>query len=456
MSKRLPGLLALLALALGSGVPAAASARQVPLGAYGGERTFRIALTGDAVLTQRLSAHEEPRFLGVIELLRGADLAFTNLETLFHDYEPSPAAQSGNLGLYLRAEPALARELAWAGIDLVSLANDHIGDYGEEGMRLTRRYVEAAGLLTAGTGEDLREAREARFVETHDGRVAFVATASAFTAHSRAGPARGGVRGRPGLSPLRFQGPGPRPMPRDDLERLRATLRAMGVDDSDRGEDLNAFGVRLVEGEEGSRSSGPPNATDLAEISAVVRNAAALSDYVVLSVHAHEQDAYLRTFAHAAIDAGADILVGHGPHTLGGIEIYRGRPIFYSLGDFVFQDETILRQPADAYTRYGLGPDATLADFNAARTGHETSDFESVVAIPTFESGRLTSIELHPITLGADGPPQARGRPMLADREQGRRIVQRLSEMSRPYGTVIEWQEERGIGIVRVPRADDS
>jgi poly-gamma-glutamate synthesis protein (capsule biosynthesis protein) len=455
MSRGLPIFVSLLALGLGSCVPAAASARQVPLGSYGGERTFRIALTGDAVLTQRISTHEEPRFLDVIELVRGADLAFTNLETLFHDYEPSPAAQSGNLGTYLRAEPALARDLAWAGIDLVSVANDHAGDYGEEGMRLTRRYAEAAGLLTAGTGEDLREAREARFVETHDGRVAFVSTASTFTAHSRAGPPRGGVRGRPGLSPLRIQGPGPRPLDGDALERLRATLQAMGVDDSEPGEDVNVFGVRLVEGDEESRRPPAPNETDLEEISAVIRSADRLSDYVVLSVHAHDQGSYLRTFAHAAIDAGADILVGHGPHTLGGIEIYQGRPIFYSMGDFIFQDETILRQPADAYTRYGLGPEATLADFNAARTGHETSDYESVVAVPTFESGRLTSIELHPITLGADGPSQARGRPMLAGPADGRRIVQRLTELSRPYGTVIEWDEARGIGVVRVPRAQE-
>jgi poly-gamma-glutamate synthesis protein (capsule biosynthesis protein) len=334
---------------------------------------------------------------------------------------------------------------------MVSMADDHVADYGDEGMRLTRRHVEAAGLVTAGTGEDLREAREARFLETHDGRVALVSTASTFPAHARAGPPRGGVKGRPGLSPLRVANQGPRPIEPAQLERLRATLRGMGVEVTPAGEPLSAFGVQLAAGDEASQP-GAPNESDLREIVGVVENADALSDYVVVSVHAHNQGAYLQAFARAVIDAGADVMVGHGPHSLRGIEIYQGKPIFYSLGDFAFQDQTILRLPADSYQRYGLGPDATVADFNAARTEAETSDYESVVALPTFESGRLVSIELHPITLGGDDPA-SRGRPRLADPEQGQRIVQRLAEMSRRYGTVIEWQPDRGVGVVRVPSA---
>jgi poly-gamma-glutamate synthesis protein (capsule biosynthesis protein) len=427
-----------------------AQVERPPMGAYGGERVFSVALAGDVVITKSIAAQEDPRFLALLAPIREADLAFADLETLFHDYEPWAEAQSGGLGTYLRADPALAEELAWAGIDLVSMANDHVADYGAEGMRLTRGYVEAAGLLAAGTGEDLREAREARFVETHDGRVALVATSAAFPAHARAGPPRGGVRGRPGLSPLRVQDPGPRTVDPADLERLRATLGEIGVEVTRPGRPLTAFGVELAPGDEESRG-GVPHETDVREISAVVRSASALSDYVVLSVHAHEHGAWLRSFAHAMIDEGADVVVGHGTHTVGGIEIHEGRPIFYSLGDFIFQEETIDALPADAYARYGLGPDATVADFNAARTGQETSDYESVVAVPTFDSGRLMSIELYPVTLGRDGPPSARGVPMLAQGERGRRIVQRVAEMSRGHGTVVVWEEGRGIGVVSVP-----
>src|SRR5687767_13677424 len=164
--------------------------------------TLRLALLGDAIITRRLSPYREPEFLRMIDLIRGADAAFTNLEMLFHDYEPYPMHESG--GTYMRAEPGLAKELVWAGFDLVSMANNHTGDYGVEGLRLTRKHAEAAGLVGAGTGENLYEAREARFLETHDGRVALVSVASTFPQHSAAGKPNGAVRGRPGLRPLRF------------------------------------------------------------------------------------------------------------------------------------------------------------------------------------------------------------------------------------------------------------
>ena len=110
-----------------------------------------MALTGDAVITRKLSVYDEPKFLDLIALIREADVAFTNVEVLFHDYEPYPMHGSG--GTYMRADPAFAKELAWAGFDLVSLANNHAGDYGVDGMRLTQRYVRETGLVGAGTGK---------------------------------------------------------------------------------------------------------------------------------------------------------------------------------------------------------------------------------------------------------------------------------------------------------------
>ena len=104
-----------------------------------------MALTGDSIITRKLSVYEEPEYLRMIELIRSADMAFTNLEMLFHDYEPFPMAQSG--GTWMRADPALAKELAWAGFDMVSRANNHTGDYGTAGMQLTTQYVEQAGLV---------------------------------------------------------------------------------------------------------------------------------------------------------------------------------------------------------------------------------------------------------------------------------------------------------------------
>lgn len=431
-----------------------------PSGSLSGDGLFTMALTGDAIITRRLSPYKEPAFLEMIELVRSADVSFTNLEILLHDYEPAPAVSSG--GTYMRADPHMAEELTWGGIDIVSMANNHTGDYGAEGMRLTRRHAEAAGLVTAGAGENLAEAREARFLETHEGRVALVATASTFTDHSVAGPPRGAVRGRPGLSPLRIEST--RTLRSDHLERLRETLRDIGEDVSEPGETLNVFGTRLEPGPESGRTS-EPNARDMQEIADVVRNASALAEYVIVSIHAHNQGPYLPVFARAMIDAGADAFVGHGPHYLTGIEIYEGKPILYSLGDFIFQNETLLRLPYDNYDRYDLGDasGAWVADFNAARYRNETSGFparpeiwESVVAMPTFDGERLVALELHPITLGFGRPASVRGRPMLADRELGRKIIEVLAEASAEHGTSVEWVEDRGIGIVRLDGASTS
>ncbi len=129
--------------------------------------TSRSALTGDSIITRKFSVYAEPAFTRIIELIRSADAAFTNLEMLFHDYEPYASAASG--GTYMRAEPALVKDLVWAGFDMVSRANNHSGDYGVLGMNLTTKYVAEAGLVQAGVGQSLAEAREAKFLETPKG-----------------------------------------------------------------------------------------------------------------------------------------------------------------------------------------------------------------------------------------------------------------------------------------------
>ena len=145
---------------------------------------YTMALTGDSIITRKLSVYEEPEFLSMIELIRSADVAFTNVEILFHDYESYPMASSG--GTYMRAQPEIARELAWAGFDLGSLANNHSGDYGPPAILLTEKYVREAGMTGAGIGKSLAEAREAKFLETAKARIAFISVASTFPDHAMA------------------------------------------------------------------------------------------------------------------------------------------------------------------------------------------------------------------------------------------------------------------------------
>ena len=155
------------------------------------------------------------------------------------------------------------------------------------------------------------------------------------------------------------------------------------------------------------------------------------------------------------IDAGADVFVGHGPHVLRGIEVYKGKPVFYSLGDFIFENETLLRMPYEAYAPYKLGENNHVGDLNDARFSNDTRSFpanrevyESVVARPQWHGKELAAIELYPITLGFGLPPSQRGRPMLADRTLGEKIVKDLIERSKAFGTTIEWRD--GVGVVKV------
>lgn len=421
-------------------------------------RPYSFALTGDSIITRRLAVYQEPEFLNLIDLIRRADASFTNLEMLFHDYEMYPMNQSG--GTYMRGDPALVRDLTWAGFDLVARANNHTGDYGVEGMRMTTRHVAEAGLVQAGVGESLEEAREARFLETAHGRVALISVASTFPDHARASSSRGDMPARPGLNPLRFSTT--YALPAGQVEALKAIGRDLKLNPREEGDELRIFGSRFKTGERAAVTTAPAE-EDIKAIAASVRGASRLSDYTIVSLHAHERGEtnfvpaeFLVTFAHAMIDAGATMIVGHGPHVLRGIEIYKGRPIFYSLGDFMFQNETVLRLPAENYGEYALGRDAQVADFNDARYDFDRRGFpaqreiwESVVAVPEFRGGAMVGLTLHPIVLGFGRPPIERGRPLLASGDAARKIIDDVARHSKSFGTTVVF--EHGVGRVLVP-----
>ncbi len=431
------------------------------------DESFTMALTGDSIITRKLSVYDEPEFLQMIELIRSADLAFTNLEMLFHDYEPYPMAESG--GTWMRGDPELAKELAWAGIDMVARANNHTGDYGVLGMRLTSKYVEEAGIVHAGVGESLAEAREAKFLETAKARVALISISSSFANHMRAGKSRDDMPPRPGLNPLRYKTT--YVLQETEFAGLRQSGEKLGqfinqdgeptgVDEDTPGE-IKVFGKNFALGDDAVIRL-DVNEDDVREISAVVNNASRVADFTIVTIHAHEHGGrreipadFLPVFARAMIEAGADVFVGHGPHALRGIEIFQGKPIFYSLGDFMFQNETLLRLPADNYAAYDLDGDAHVADFNDERYEEDSKGFpaiaeiwESVIAVPTFNDRQLTELKLYPISLGFGAPRQVRGRPVFADQELGEKIINDLQVLSEPYGTEIEMR--RGIGYVKL------
>jgi poly-gamma-glutamate synthesis protein (capsule biosynthesis protein) len=203
-----------------------------------------------------------------------------------------------------------------------------------------------------------------------------------------------------------------------------------------------------------------------------IREARRQADWVVVSVHSHEfggktlltartraelEDPadFIADFAHRAIDVGADVFVGHGSHFPMGMEIYNGKPIFYSVGNLIFQNETVGFFPADAYERFDLDLKATPSDFLDARTGggkkghpSEPAYWENMFAVCNFGAKKLNEIKIYPIDQGFGRPRPQRGRPLLAEGEVANRVIERVARLSQRYGTKIVNRE--GVGIVEL------
>jgi len=310
-------------------------------------KSISIVATGDSLITMRQSVHSEPRFLEMVDLIRGADLAFTNLEMLLHNYEGYPAAECG--GTYTRADPEIIEELQWMGFDIVSTANNHSLDYMYGGLVATMEYLDAAGVTHAGTGLDLAEARQPAYLETPRGRVTLIAASSTFASFGRAGAARRDMHGRPGLNSLRYETW--YEVREETLEALKRVAEEMGLPEVVQPEDAYHFlGKKFVVGDDVGVHT-KPHKGDMEGNLEAVRDAARQADWVLFSLHAHagrlgdpERPAkFIEEFARACIDAGAHTIIGHGHHAMRGIEIRDDKPIFYSLGDFIFQNETVPR-----------------------------------------------------------------------------------------------------------------
>jgi hypothetical protein len=183
-----------------------------------------------------------------------------------------------------------------------------------------------------------------------------------------------------------------------------------------------------------------------------------MSDFVIVTIHAHEPGNwseepadFLPKLAHAVIDAGADQFIGHGPHQLRGIEIYRGRPIFYSLGDFVFQLDLLEPVASDLYEQYKMDPaSATDAEFNAMWNALVFGGdvwYQSVVTTTRFEKGSVAEIRLTPVDLSYTARGADRGIPRPADARAAAVILERLQRLSKPFGTTIAI--EQNVGVIR-------
>mgnify|MGYP000022595281 FL=1 len=160
-----------------------------------------LVASGDCMITRKLSVFREPSFVSLVDMFRKADVGYTNLEMLMHDFEHSPGSAGGT---FTGSDPRNLEELKWAGINLVSTANNHAYDYGEGGVLTNLDNVHKSGIAYAGTGRNTSEARAPGYLDTAKGRVALISASSTFSESGRALDQRPDIKGRPGLNALRF------------------------------------------------------------------------------------------------------------------------------------------------------------------------------------------------------------------------------------------------------------
>lgn len=422
------------------------------------EGQLTLALTGDSLITRRISVYEDEPTARLLALLRESDVSFTNLETVPNNFTGYPVEESG--GAHLGAHEWVLDELVSAGFNLFATPNNHSLNYEIPGLLALIDILDRRGLAYAGIGRNLAEARMPVYLDTAAGSVALVACASTFAKGQQASEQRPDFAGRPGLNPLRFKTTYYVTQQQHDtlqeisvglgLEERRLEGIRMGFrfppDDPDVLPFLeNNFKVGKP------RIETEPHPKDLDAIALWVREASMRSDLVVASLHAHEQGMtkedpadFIRAYAHRMIDEGADVVVGHGPHLLRGMEIYRGKPIFYSLGNFVGQNELTFKLPSDSYETFRVDPATPPGALFRQRSQNDTKGFptdqrywQSLVPRCTWRDGALSAIELYPVSLALGDAHHRRGRPRLAVGSEANEILTRFAALSQPFGTTI-------------------
>lgn len=276
--------------------PPAPRAQPSPL-----EPQATLIAVGDVMLSRdvakRIAENKDPNFpfLKVTDYLRSADMTFGNLECPITE---GPVVTRDAMKFH--AHPGVERALKQAGFSVLSLANNHLPDYGPKGVIRTTALLDAVGITWVGAGKDAEEAERPALVTKNGVRFAFLAYNDQDVVPKRYGAAKK----HPGT-----------------------------------------------------------NIMDKKKVSNAVRAAKEQADVVIVSMHSGREymkpNAHQASFAKAAIDAGAEVVIGHHPHVVQSVEQYKGKFILYSLGNFVF-DQT--RSPSVkqgvavkiAFTRAGL------------------------------------------------------------------------------------------------------
>ena len=467
---------------------------------------FTLAVGGDVIQTVPIANLEDPSVQGVLKIIRGADVAFANSEANMTDY----LTETGQVGV-LTGPKEIAADLKAQGFDILQRSSNHSTTMGTDRMLKSNAALTEVGLPFAGSGRNLQEARAPAYAITPKGRVGLVSMFSypalnyqqpfgmSSVSDSGAGQAAtyqmGNRGGLPCVNPMRLFKTVL--VPQEDLDALRrvatataeggrktladykassgaeSTARPPNFDvDQDPKSPVVLNDVRYALGPRGGLSY-RMYPDDEAQNMRSIRQAKEAADFVITSIHSHESPSayqfdfmqqqptdFLVKLAHEAIDNGADAFVGTGVHVLRGIEIYKGRPIFYGMMSYIYQ---ITNTPI-AYDRYrdnGLNPFTTEYTENELNwkgwpplnvLNHpdpmNNESMESVVGQATYQDGKLTEVRIYPIDFGYGRPMSQKGTPRLSTGIPAQRILSRMQRISKVLGTNLTIQDN--VGIIKV------
>lgn len=416
----------------------------------------KICFTGDSILMSPMP--ENYHGLAPIHtFIAQADVRINNLEMVLTDYDCFASTFCG--GVWLTAQPYVLDSLRRFGFNCFGFANNHTMDYSYRGLTSTLDALSDRGLPVCGAGMSLEDATAPAVISGKHGRVAVFSITSTCDDAARAGDPGHRVPARPGLNMLRHS---------ETFvvnESHMAALREIAevtcingrIDNSKRGGyTISKPGIFslgnadfIIGDVEGKTSA--PHPGDMMRMRTAIEEAKQKSDYIIVCFHSHEikgaldeePDCFIETFCRSCIDWGASAVVGSGTHQIKAIEIYRGKPIFYSIANFIFQSEKAQELPVDYYEKYGVDLELTAAEAMAVRSnggtrGLETEfkNYKGLMPLLEFEDDELVKIRIKPIELGFTAPDkELKGLPHEAGSDITQEIFDTLSSLSAGYGT---------------------
>ena len=415
--------------------------------------TYTVTAVGDVLMQEPMSTLMSPELLDV---LRGADTTVGNMEVYLVDRRTWTGGFGNNW-----SPKEMAKDYAAMGFDMLVSGE---GAGGEPGMRESLKYLDEAGIGLAGYGANAGIARTAVIQRTTKGRIALHAAYPVTGNADWAGPGESY-----GLNPFRLTRVNVVTAPQ--LEQLRAIRDAAAKTRGETVDDppgrVTVMGTPYMAGPKTGEFQYDVNPEDRRAAILAVRNAKEYADFSMFSMHVHQnryafqaysQDhypaQYLMDLTHELVDNGLDMYVGHGNHTMQGIEIYKGRPIYYNLGNF-------------SVHRFGLddsGTNGPMTDIESGEQGNlwlqQSINQSAYVTRNTYQDGVLQDIRIYPVDLGgAPGPdrrPWSRTDvPMTPKPARAREILAQIQEYSKPFGTQITIEVDRlgrPIGVIKIPK----